>query len=186
MPMERTSTSSQAATTGSAANPGRRTAVGSRGAQPISGGDMYTASAAGSDVRRITTDGRQRRHRCGPRPPQLAYAAAVPDPSAVCQLFSGRDDGSAPCRSRKQQAELVAGRGLDRFRRHRRPGLPIDVVHPDGTGLHRVAEFFEAGPLAWSPDGSRIVFTNAVPQRRYLQGARGSRWPTPTARSNDG
>ena len=44
-------------------------------------GDIYTASAAGGDVRRITTDGRLKEAPVwSPTVPQLVYASSLPDP----------------------------------------------------------------------------------------------------------
>jgi Tol biopolymer transport system component len=129
------------------------------------GGDIYTASAAGGDVRRITADGRRKEPPVwSPTGPQLVYASSMPDPATPWQLFSAREDGSAP-------AQITPGV---------RPSWSPDgatiafvngaiyAVHPDGRNLHRVAESFGSGPFAWSPDSSKIAFTTVIPLRKYL------------------
>jgi Tol biopolymer transport system component len=61
------------------------------------GGDIYTASAAGGHVRRITTDGRRKEPPVwSPAGSQLGFASSTPDPTAYWQLFLARDDGSPP------------------------------------------------------------------------------------------
>ena len=143
---------------------------------PESGGqgDIYTASAAGGDVRRITTDGRHKEPPVwSPTSAQLAYAALVPgSPFGSWALFSVRDDGSAPVQittggegSRSVQPSWSPSGASIAFVRTVGPAeSAIYVVHPDGTDLHRVVEFYgnAAGEPAWSPNGSKIAYTNAV------------------------
>ena len=85
------------------------------------------------------------------------------------QLFSAREDGSAP-------VQITPGRRPNwspdgawiAFVVNAGVASAIYAVKPDGTGLHRVVESFEVGPYAWSPDSSKIAFTTGVPLRKYL------------------
>jgi Tol biopolymer transport system component len=144
-------------------------------------GDIYTVSAAGGDVRRITTDGRPKEPPVwSPSAPQLAYAALVPgSPFGSWELFSARDDGSAPVqitnrgeRSRSVQASWSPSGSSIAFVRTVNSESAIYVVHPDGTELHRVVELYGtlAGEPAWSPDGSTIAYTNAVNRNQRYGG----------------
>ena len=134
-------------------------------------GDIYTASAAGGDVRRITTDGRSKEPPVwSPTAPKLAYAALVPgSPFGSWELFSARDDGSAPEQitsggfQNMQPSWSPSGASIA-FVRGVNSEREIYLVHPDGSELHRVVELYglAAGEPAWSPDGSKIVYTNAI------------------------
>ena len=133
--------------------------------------DIYTASAAGGDLRRITTDGRLKEPPVwSPAGPQLAYASLLPGSTSDWGLFLAREDGSAPVQithglhpSWSPDGTSIAFVGSVNF------GPAIYVVHPDGTDLHRVVTFNsgESWP-AWSPDGSKIAVTNAVLNRDYV------------------
>jgi Tol biopolymer transport system component len=139
-------------------------------------GDIYTASAAGGDVRRITTDGHSKEPPVwSPTAPQLAYAAFVPgSPFGSWELFSVRDDGSAPVqitnrgeRSMNVRPSWSPSGSSIAFARTVDSESAIYVVRPDGTELHRVVGFYgppagTTGAPAWSPDGSRIAYSNAV------------------------
>jgi len=137
--------------------------------QDFGEGDVYTASAAGGDVRRITADGRPKSPPVwSPTAPQLLYSELVPG-SPICswELFSARDDGSQPvqitdtagCFRNMQPSWSPSGSSIA-FVRTSASDAAIYVIHPDGTELHRVAGA-SAGEPVWSPDGSRIAYTNA-------------------------
>lgn len=137
-------------------------------------GDLYTASAAGGDVRRLTTDGlRKDPPVWSPTGSSLVYAAALEGPERW-ELFVVDADGSG------QRQVTSGGQGIVRntqpswspdgasiaFLRQINSQSAIYVVRPDGTELHRVAEtrtlgYFGAEP-AWSPDGTKIAYTNGI------------------------
>jgi len=133
--------------------------------QDFRAGDVFTASAAGGDVRRLTTDGRPK------SPPvwsstasRLVFSELVPgSPACSWELFSARDDGSEPvqvtstsgCTRNTQPSWSPSGSSVAFVR-----DAAIYVIHPDGTELHRVVGD-TAGEPAWSPDGSKIAYTNA-------------------------
>ena len=138
---------------------------------PFSEGDIYTASAAGGDVRRITTDGRQKEPPVwSPNAPQLVYASYVPGSPTSWELFSALDDGSAPVQitsggfQNRQPSWSPNGSSIG-FVRTVNLQRAIYVVHPDGADLHRVVGFAgndADGDPVWSPDGSKIAYTNMV------------------------
>jgi TolB protein len=142
---------------------------------PFGEGDIYTASAAGGDVRRITTDGRPKEPPVwSPTAPQLAYAALVPgSPFGSWELFSVRDDGSAPVQTTRggfqnRQPSWSPNGSSIAFVRTVTSERAIYVVRPDGTELHRVVAFIGTdadGEPVWSPDGSKIAYRNMVNHR---------------------
>jgi TolB protein len=138
---------------------------------PFREGNIYTASAAGGDVRRITTDGLQKEPPVwSPSSAQLAYASLVPGPPVSWELFSARDDGSAPVQItsggfQNMQPSWSPNGSSIAFVRTVNSVRAIYLVRPDGTELHRVVGFSgsdAAGEPVWSPDGSKIVYTNNV------------------------
>jgi Tol biopolymer transport system component len=160
---------------------------------PFSAGDIYTASAAGGAVRRITTDGRQKEPPSwSPNAQRLVYASALADGSGW-RIFTAADDGSPP-------VQLTGGQGsiIDRQPAWSPTGSSIAfvrqaaiyVVRSDGTELRSVVGTSgnQAGEPAWSPDGSKIAYTNAAHSgySRYGQQARRSSSSTSTARVSRG
>jgi TolB protein len=148
---------------------GSRIAWGPEPGDP--GADIYTASAAGGDVRRITTDGRPKEPPVwSPAGPQLAYASWLPGSTPYWELFLARDDGSAPVQITQGLMPSWSPDGASiAFLGGAGSGAGIYVVHPDGTDLHRVVTFSgEVGWPAWSPDGSKIALTNSVMNRDYV------------------
>ena len=137
------------------------------GPAPVEPGDIYTASAAGGDVRRITTDGTQKEPPVwSPTAPQLAYAARMADPTARWQLYLARDDGSAPVQITQGLNPSWSPDGTSIALVDFVEGQPaLYVVHPDGTALRSL--WTPPGPNGtfvpvWSPDGSEIAFTTVV------------------------
>ena len=132
-------------------------------------GDIYTASTAGGDVRRLTTDGRSKSAPVwSPDGSTLVYAAQVNAAPFSWELFSVRDDGSAPVQITslgfQNTQPTWSPNGSSIAFLHQAGGNAIYVVRPDGTELHRVADVFgsSAGEPVWSPDGTRILYTNGV------------------------
>ena len=148
---------------------------GSRIAWGPSGGagDIYTASAAGGDVRRLTTDGLPKQPPVwSPTGSSLAYAAGVGDPQHW-ELFVVGADGSGPTQITSGGQDIVRnvqprwspdGTSIA-FVRQDGSETAIYVVRPDGTERHRLVEtyaYLGAAEPAWSPDGSKIAYTNSV------------------------
>jgi Tol biopolymer transport system component len=131
----------------------------------VRGGDIYTASANGGEIRSITTDGHIKEPPVwSPTAPQLTYASM---PSAGLELFTARDDGSDPVQitnagAQSWQPSWSPSGASIAFVRTARSESAIYVVRPDGTELHRVAGFYgdAAGEPAWSPDGSKLAYTS--------------------------
>jgi Tol biopolymer transport system component len=134
------------------------------------GADIYTASAAGGDITRVTADGRRKEAPVwSPVGPQIVYASSLPDPGAGWELFSARDDGSPPLQLTPGTRPSWSPDGAwIAFVDSTGVVSAIDAVHPDGSGVHRVAEAFDVGSYAWSPDSSKLAFTTGVPLRKYL------------------
>jgi Tol biopolymer transport system component len=132
--------------------------------QSAPGADIYTASSAGGEIRRITTDGRRKEPPVwSPAGQQLAYTSSVPG-SELWELFLARDDGSAPVQITQGFQPSWSPNGASIAFLGRAGYSPaIYVVHPDGTDLHRVVTFpsGEPGRPAWSPDGSKIAYTTS-------------------------
>ena len=139
---------------------------------PISGnsGDIYTASAAGGDVHRITSDSAPKEPPVwSPTGVSLAYGERVLEsPFQVWELFVAGDDGTPPVQITNGGPEVLQsgrpswspnGSSIAFLR-----GPAIYVVHPDGTELHRVIDIAPSstGEPVWSPDGTKIAYADGV------------------------
>ena len=136
------------------------------GPQPAAGGDVYTADAAGGDVRRLTNDGRTTSPPSwSPTGAMLVYSKRTYY-SSDSQVFVIGADGSGDrqiteSNSYGNQEPTWSPNGewiaFD--------GVGLSLIHPDGTGRHVVAP----GNISpsWSPDGSKIVDTLVRQIGRY-------------------
>jgi Tol biopolymer transport system component len=133
-------------------------------------GDIYTASTAGGDVRRLTGDGRRKSPPVwSPTGQTLVYSGFSSD---RWELFRVGAEGSeptpitysAPGVTNNQPTWVPTGESLAFFRDDVGDEPAIYVIRPDGTDLHRLAEVYgiNAGEPAWTPDGTRIAFTTSV------------------------
>jgi len=143
---------------------------------PVPGyaGDIYTASAAGGDIRRITADNTPKvPPSWSPTSASLVYGERVVESSfQAWELFVAGDDGTPPTQvtngsglaQSTQPSWAPNGRSIA-FRRQVAVAAPaIYVVHPDGTELHRVVDVGSSstGEPVWSPDGMKIAYADSV------------------------
>jgi hypothetical protein len=153
---------------------GSRIAWGPSFGAPEAG--IYTASAAGGDVRPITTDSEWKGPPVWSSTGELVYAENVPGPPLTTQVFLARDDGSPPVPiTQGFQPNWSPSGGSIAFVRIVHGLYVIYVINRDGTDLHRVAsfswsaaEYFDPERPAWSPDGSKIVLMDTVVNRSYV------------------
>jgi Tol biopolymer transport system component len=130
--------------------------------------DVYTADASGGDIRQLTFDGDDK------DPPSWSPAGSTlvySRPRRVegedpWELIVVDADGSGPTQitSDHQDRNPTWSPSGDWIAFVRSEG--IFVVHPDGTGLHRVCA---CGPaeVTWSPDGTKIAFGIFYQTGRY-------------------
>jgi Tol biopolymer transport system component len=151
---------------------GDRIAWGSSGA-----GDLFTASADGGDIRRLTTDGLQKQPPSWSPAGQSLVYARTPADSSRWDLFVVGDDGSGPRQItsggegdvRNVHPSWSPSGGSIAFLRQINSTSAIYVVRPDGTELHRVIGLssvyvgwpYTSAPV-WSPDGAKIAYANSV------------------------
>jgi TolB protein len=140
-------------------------------------GDLYTASATGGDVRRLTTDGRPKYPPLwSPIGSTLVYPRGFDAPG--WDLFLVDADGSGPTQVTRGGENLNPSWSPDgskiAFSRQTSSESAIYVVRPDGTELHRVAgTLASSGEVDWSPDSTKIAYTNAVNSGYSRYGGRG-------------
>jgi TolB protein len=129
--------------------------------------DVYTASAAGGDERRLTFDGVYKGVPVwSPTGLLLAYSAGPGLEST--ELFVVGADGTGPTQithspgMNDQPAWSPDGSSIAFYRRNQSELGAIYVIHPDGSDVHRVADAVGPGTPAWSPDGTTIAFTTSA------------------------
>jgi Tol biopolymer transport system component len=170
---------------------------------PERDGDVYTASADGGDVRRISYDGLHKEPPSwSPTGSQLVYASTVtPGSEQDWELFVARDDGTPPVQITSGGSGLVVnaqptwsptGGSIAFLRKLASGNLGIYVIHPDGTEQHRVVDIASnsLGEPVWSPDGSQSPIRTLSMADTRGSGLLARRYSssTPTARpySDDG
>jgi hypothetical protein len=127
---------------------------------PVVPSDIFTASAAGGEIRQLTFGGgRKDPPEWSPDGAALVYSAR--GDAGTGELFVVATDGlSAPRRltqpgsSTSEPAWSPAG-GWIAFRL----AAGISLIRPDGTDLHSIVQpYGSPSDPTWSPDGSKILF----------------------------
>jgi Tol biopolymer transport system component len=144
------------------------------------GADVYTASAAGGDERRLTFDGLEKGWPVwSPTGLLLAYSAYLQQ-SGSSELFVVGADGTGPTQithsgGRNGRPVWSPDGSLIAFDRTPDPygssHNTIFVIRPDGSDLHQVADTEGPGEPAWSPDGTRIAFSTSATSARSRWGS---------------
>ena len=156
------------------------------GPVPVDAGEIYTASAAGGDIRQLTFDRRQKEApEWSPDGSVLVYSARVADAPLRTELFVVAADGTGAPRQITQSGPGAASNDQptwsptgDSIAFVTSPAFPagaISVVRPDGTGLHTIVSSDHGWPRdpAWSPDGNRIVFETSENGGFFRNGFKG-------------
>jgi len=128
------------------------------------GTDIYTMNADGSDVRRVTDDGYSSDPAWSPDGARIAFVSTRDTTHAIYVM-----DASGANQRRISPADLDATQPA--WSRSGRIAFEVDnaygdtgplgiwTVSPDGTGASHISGF--GRHPQWSPDGSRITFTDA-------------------------
>jgi Tol biopolymer transport system component len=135
--------------------------------------DLYTADADGGDVRQLTFDGASKDPPSwSPTGSTLVYSRSFVG-EEHWDLFVVVADGSGSTQitssgwgtQNRNPTWAPSGDWVAFWRVS--DGVPgISVIHPDGTGLHRVCAC-GAFEVTWSPDGTKIAYSIITQTGRY-------------------
>ncbi|HMI99600.1 MAG TPA: hypothetical protein VK488_07200 [Gaiellaceae bacterium] len=141
------------------------------GPVPVEPGEIYTASAAGGDVRQLTFERRPKDPpEWSPDGSELVYSELYSELSS--EVFVVAADGISPprplarSRSGSSQPTWSPNGGSIAFVDEE----GIYAVRPDGTDLHSIVPSGYPFDPTWSPDGSKILFETSKNSRQNKYG----------------